>query len=305
MILVNFRAADGVKLGVCKNDTIVDVNAAATFAGLSAPGSLDEALRSPGGLGEVRAVLSAVEGKNGPWKLAKSSLKLAAPVPQRAKILGIALNYHDACKRAGVPIPAAPRVFSKLPTTLVGPQDSIELPAGRKVTWEGELAVVIGRRAKNVAVADAWDYIAGYSVLNDLTANDAAKEDVQLMRSKNFDTFCPMGPALVTRDEIADPYRLQIKTTVNGVVRQDSTVAQMIFRIPEILCYFASFLTLEPGDVLATGTPAGTALQFDPPAFLAVGDLVTVNIEGIGTIANRIVAAPQAAARKATNPGIG
>ena len=124
------------------------------------------------------------------------------------------------------------------------------------------------------------------------------------MRSKNFDTFCPIGPVLVTRDEIADPYRLQIKTTVNDIVRQDSAVGQMIFKIPEILSYFASFLTLEPGDVLATGTPAGTALQFDPPAFLAVGDLVTVSIEGIGTIANRVVASPKAVACTANNLGI-
>jgi acylpyruvate hydrolase len=291
MRLVNLRAAGGVKLGVCKNDTIVDVNAAAAFAGLSAPGSLDEALRSPGGLGSVRAALSAVDGKNGPWKLAKSSVKLAAPVPQRAKILGVALNYHDACKRAGVPTPAAPKSFCKLPTTLIGPQDSIALPAGRKVTWEGELAVIIGCNAKNVAASEAWECIAGYSVLNDVTANDTVKEDVQLMRGKNFDTFCPIGPALVTRDEVEDPYRLSIKTSVNGIVRQDSTIAQMIFKIPELISYFSSFLTLEPGDVIATGTPGGTALQWDPPAFLAVGDLVTVSIEGLGAIANKVVAA--------------
>lgn len=296
MRLVNFCTEnDYAKLGVLQGNTIIDVNAAAASLGCCSPADISEALNSPEGLRQIAAVVSKAAGKNGLWALAAANVRLAPPVPRYAKILGVALNYHDFCERGKLPTPTALKVFSKLPTTMIGPEDSIELPAGRKVTYEGELAVIIGRRAKNISASEAWGCIAGYSVLNDLTANDAAKEDVQLMRGKNFDTFCPIGPMLVTRDEVPDPYKLAIKTTVNGAKRQDSVVEKMIFKIPEIIEFFASFLTLEPGDVIASGTPAGTALQFDPPAFLSVGDLVTVAISGIGTISNRVIAGGQSA----------
>jgi 2-keto-4-pentenoate hydratase/2-oxohepta-3-ene-1,7-dioic acid hydratase in catechol pathway len=304
MRLVSFHAEGKVKLGVLMDHTIIDVNAAAAFLGSSAPGDIAEVLQSSDGLSRIAAIVSAIKGRSGSWALASNGIRLAPSVPPRAKILGVALNYHDFCERGKLPTPTALKVFSKLPTTMIGTGDSIELPAGRKVTYEGELAVVIGRRGKDIPVAEAWDYVAGYSVLNDLTANDATKEDIQLMRGKNFDTFCPIGPALVTKDEIPDPYQLPIKTTVNGVVRQDSMVERLIFKIPDLISYFASFLTLEPGDVIATGTPAGTALQYDPPAFLAPGDLVSITISGVGTIANRVVAAHQGIARTATNPSV-
>jgi 2-keto-4-pentenoate hydratase/2-oxohepta-3-ene-1,7-dioic acid hydratase in catechol pathway len=301
MRLVSFHAEGKVKLGVMVDNAIVDVNAAAALLGSRGPGDISEVLQSSDGFSRTADIVSAIKGKSGSWVLASSGVRLAPPVPATAKILGVALNYHDFCERGKLPTPTALKVFSKLPTTMIGAGDSIELPAGRKVTYEGELAVVIGRRGKDIPVAEAWDYVAGYSVLNDLTANDAVKEDVQLMRGKNFDTFCPIGPALVTKDEIPDPYKLPIKTTVNGVVRQDSIVGQLIFKIPDIISYFASFLTLEPGDVIATGTPAGTALQYDPPAFLAPGDLVSVTISGLGTIANRVVTARQGIARSSAN----
>jgi 2-keto-4-pentenoate hydratase/2-oxohepta-3-ene-1,7-dioic acid hydratase in catechol pathway len=304
MRLINFHSEGKVKLGALVHNAMIDVNAAAVFLGSRGPGDISDVLNSSDGLSRTAGIISAIQGKNGPWVLAQSGLRLAPPVPPKAKILAVALNYHDFCERGKLATPTALKVFSKLPNTMIGAADSIELPAGRKVTYEGELAVVIGRRGKNIPVSEAWDYIAGYSVLNDLTANDAAKEDVQLMRGKNFDTFCPIGPALVTKDEIPDPYKLTIKTTVNGVVRQDSIVERLIFKIPEIISYFASFLTLEPGDVIATGTPAGTALQFDPPAFLAAGDLVNVTISGVGTIANRVITSGKGIARTVANPAV-
>jgi len=306
MRLVSFHAEQKVQLGaLVDNSTIIDVNAAAAAFGLrSATGVLD-VLESSDGLARIAAILAAVKGKSGSWALASSGVKLAPPIPRTAKILGVALNYHDFCLRGKLETPTALKVFSKLQTTVVGPEDAIELPAGHKVTYEGELSVVMGRRAKNIQVSEAWDYVGGYTVLNDLTANDVAREDVQLMRGKNFDTFCPIGPTLVTKDEIPDPYKLRIKTTVNGVVRQDSTVEQLIFKIPDIISYFASFLTLEPGDVIATATPAGTALQHDPPAFLAVGDLVTVTVERLGTITNRVVTATKDVARTTANLAAG
>jgi 2-keto-4-pentenoate hydratase/2-oxohepta-3-ene-1,7-dioic acid hydratase in catechol pathway len=304
MRLVSFHAGDKKKLGALVDTKIIDVNAAAAEFGLPGVNGVLEALELPDGLSRIAAILAAAKGKRASWLLESSDVRLTPPIPASPKILAVAFNYYDACQRGNIPIPTSLKVFSKLPTTVIGPEDAIELPAGHKVTYEGELGVVIGRRGRNIAVSEAWDYVAGYTVLNDLTANDVTKADVQLMRGKNFDTFCPIGPALVTKDEVPDPYKLNIKTTVNGVVRQDSTIGQMIFKIPEIINYFASFLTLEPGDVLATGTPAGTALQHDPPAFLAVGDLVTVAIEGLGEIANRVVPVAQGVARVAANPAI-
>jgi 2-keto-4-pentenoate hydratase/2-oxohepta-3-ene-1,7-dioic acid hydratase in catechol pathway len=305
MRLVSFHAGEKIKLGALVDTRIIDVNAAAAEFDLSGAAGVLEVLDSPDGLPRIAAILAAAKGKRGSWVLESSGVRLAPPIPASPKILAVAFNYHDFCQRGKLATPTALRVFSKLRTTVIGPEDSIELPAGRNVTYEGELGVVIGRRGRNIAASEAWDYVAGYTVLNDLTANDVVREDVQLMRGKNFDTFCPVGPALVTKDEVPDPYKLHLKTTVNGVVRQDSTIGQMIFKIPEIISYFASFLTLEPGDVIATGTPAGTALQHDPPAFLAVGDLVTVAIEGLGEIANRVVPATQGVVRVAANPAVG
>jgi 2-keto-4-pentenoate hydratase/2-oxohepta-3-ene-1,7-dioic acid hydratase in catechol pathway len=296
MRLISFYVGQEIKPGALLDQTIIDLNAAAATFGLRGVSSVRAALDSPNGRSRIAAILAAAKGKTGVWALESCSVRLAPPIPNPSKILGVALNYYDACQRGKIEIPKSLKVFAKLPTTVIGPQDAIELPAGPKVTYEGELGVVIGRRGRNIAVANAWDYVAGYTVVNDLTANDISKEDVQLLRGKNFDTFCPFGPALVTRDEVPDPYPLRLKTTVNGAVRQDSTVGQLIFKIPEIIHYFASFLTLEPGDLIATGTPAGTALQHDPPAFLAAGDVVTVAVEGIGEIANKVIPATQGAA---------
>lgn len=272
--------------GYSADGTIIDLDAAAAELGLKAPGDMLAILSEQEGLPSVRAVLDAVSGRAGSWRLAPDAIKLLAPVPRPPKVLGVALNYQDFCERGNLPPPDALKVFNKVGTTVIGPGDQIALPSGHKVTYEGELGVVIGRRGKNISQEEAFAYVAGYTVVNDLTANDVAKADVQLMRGKNFDTFCPLGPVLVTKDEVADPYQLTIRTTVNGAIRQEAEVRGMIFKIPEIIRFFSSFLTLEPGDVIATGTPAGTALQHDPPAFLVPGDVVAVTVEGIGTLSN-------------------
>ncbi len=287
MRLVTFQK-DNKRLagGYADDGAIIDLDAAAAEFGLKAPGDMLAILSEQDGLNGVRAILDAAAGRNGAWRLAPDAVKLLAPIPRPPKVLGVALNYRDFCERGNLPLPDALKVFNKVGTTIIGPGDRISLPAGHKVTYEGELGVVIGRRGKGISPEDAFDFVAGYTVVNDLTANDAAKADVQLMRGKNFDTFCPLGPVLVTKDEVADPYRLTIRTTVNGAVRQEAKVNQMIFKIPEIIRFFSSFLTLEPGDVIATGTPAGTALQHNPPAFLLPGDVVVVAVEGIGTLTN-------------------
>lgn len=287
MRLVTFLKDNKQRAGAYAADgTIIDLNATAAELGLNEPGDMLAILTEQKGLTLVRAILDAAAGRNGSWRLAPDAVKLLAPIPRPPKVLGVALNYRDFCERGKLPPPDTLKVFNKVGTTVIGPGDQISLPFGQKVTYEGELGVVIGRRGKSISPEKAFDFVAGYTVVNDLTANDAAKADVQLMRAKNFDTFCPLGPVLVTKDEVNDPYQLTIRTTVNGAVRQEAKVREMIFKIPEIIRFFSSFLTLEPGDVIATGTPAGTALQHDPPAFLLPGDVVAVTVEGIGTLTN-------------------
>jgi 2-keto-4-pentenoate hydratase/2-oxohepta-3-ene-1,7-dioic acid hydratase in catechol pathway len=292
MKLVTYTSAENeYRMGALIDEiSVIDIGLAAEHFRIRGPfESVLQVLNDPSGLEWVQKVIDSAVCQEGPWNLALSGIKLGAPILRPGKILGAALNFHDFCERGNLDIPTALKIFSKLPTTVIGPYDNVIVPPERKVTYEGELGVVIGKRGKNVSSNDAFDYIAGYTIVNDFTANDYIKEDIQLMRGKNLDTFCPMGPALVTKDEIPDPGVLGIKTEVNEIVRQNSNTSQLIFNIPYMIEYFSSFLTLEPGDVIATGTPAGTALQFDPPAFMKPGDVVTVTVEGLGTLTNTIM----------------
>lgn len=218
----------------------------------------------------------------------REDCRLLAPVPNPEKILGVALNYKDFCMRGGLEFPKALKVFGKYPSA-VNPTGGKFCPCGRRVTYEGELGVVIGKTCKDVKAEEARAYIAGYTVVNDISANDRIKEDIQLFRGKNMDGALPMGPVLVSRDEIEDPMKLSITTWVDGVKVQDSSTDQMVFDIYRQIEYFSEFMTLRPGDVIATGTPAGTALQHDPPCFLKKGQRVIVEIEAIGKLETQII----------------
>lgn len=215
-------------------------------------------------------------------------LKFLSPVTDPEKVLGVALNYRDFCIRGNLEIPKKLKVFGKYRNAICASGDEVDI-RGRNVTYEGEIGVVIGKKGKNIPKEKAMDHIAGYTVINDFTANDLTKEDVQLFRGKNFDGFLPMGPVFVTKDEIDDIDDLCIVTSVDGEVRQDSKAENMIFKIPEQIEFFSSFMTLEPGDVILSGTPAGTATQFSPPKFLQDGQIVSVKIDGICTLTNKIV----------------
>ncbi|MCF8565579.1 fumarylacetoacetate hydrolase family protein [Alicyclobacillus tolerans] len=291
---VTFRdETNRLAMGVLSWDsTVVDVQRAARDLGH--PGCTEyrtvlDVLRDRDGVDKVAALVNSIGDSTGPWRLPVADVKVTAPIPRPGKVLGVALNYYDFCTRGQLNPPTALKVFTKVSTAVIGPDERIGLPHGRKVTYEGELGVVIGKPGKDIRAADALDYVAGYTIVNDYTANDFVKEDVQLTRGKNLDGFCPMGPALVTKDEVFNPHSLSIVTTVNEFVRQESNTSQMIFKIEDIIEFFSSFLTLEPGDVIATGTPAGTALQYDPPAFVQAGDTVSVTIAGLGTLTNHIV----------------
>ena len=213
--------------------------------------------------------------------------KLAAPV-QPSKICAIGLNYLDHVLEGGRPIPKSPVLFAKLPSAVIGPGDTIcwEPALSDKIDWEAELAVVIGRTARRVRAADAYDYVFGYTCADDVTARDLQDRDGQWTRAKSLDTFCPLGPWIVTRDEVPDPHSLPIRCTVNGEVVQNSNTDQLIFRIPELIEFLSRAFTLLPGDIILTGTPPGVGHYRNPPRYLQDGDTVTVEIEGIGALVN-------------------
>jgi 2-keto-4-pentenoate hydratase/2-oxohepta-3-ene-1,7-dioic acid hydratase in catechol pathway len=216
---------------------------------------------------------------------------LTAPI-RPGKIVAIGLNYRDHIRETGMATPSAPLVFAKFPSSVIGPTDSIRLPAlAERVDWEVELGVIIGRRMRRVDAAATRSYIFGYTVANDVSARDIQFRDGQWVRGKSFDTFCPIGPVVVTADEIEDPQALILRTRVNGELVQDSTTAEMIFSVAEILAFCSASFTLEAGDLVLTGTPWGCGEFMEPKRSLSPGDLLESEIEGIGTLTNLVIGA--------------
>jgi 2-keto-4-pentenoate hydratase/2-oxohepta-3-ene-1,7-dioic acid hydratase in catechol pathway len=222
--------------------------------------------------------------------LPTAEVRLLAPLAHPGKIVCVGLNYHDHCREQGVDTPAYPMLFAKFASAITDPGLPVVRPrATEKLDLECELAVVIGWRASRVSVARAMDHVFGFTILNDVTARDLQREDHQWLRAKGWDGFAPLGPALVTRDEVEDPQALALRSTVNGETWQDSSTADMIFDIPTLLAHITRSITLEPGDIVATGTPAGVGHFHDPPRYLVAGDVMTCEIAGIGTLENPIV----------------
>ena len=213
---------------------------------------------------------------------------LQAPVPRPGKIVAIGRNYREHAAEEGVDPPPAPLVFAKWPSSVVGHGAEVGWDPGltQQVDYEAELAAIIGRPARRVSVADALDHVLGYTCLNDVSARDVQFGDGQWVRGKSLDTFCPMGPVLVTSDEIPDPQALAISCSVNGELLQDGNTSQMYFGVAEIISYCSQSFILEPGDVISTGTPSGVGVFRKPPRFLAAGDVMVVEIEGIGRLEN-------------------
>jgi 2-keto-4-pentenoate hydratase/2-oxohepta-3-ene-1,7-dioic acid hydratase in catechol pathway len=218
------------------------------------------------------------------------------PIERPQKIICVGLNYRDHAEEQGVAVPEQPILFAKWPNTLVGPGEPIVLPAiSEKVDYEAELGVVIGSRVRNVAAESALAAVRGYICVNDVSARDLQFSDGQWTRGKSPDTFCPVGPRLVPASEVPDPQALAIRALLNGKPMQDSTTANMIFGVAEIIAFASQTITLEPGDLIATGTPAGVGVFRDPPVFLQPGDEITIEIDGIGALTNPVQAASAAA----------
>jgi 2-keto-4-pentenoate hydratase/2-oxohepta-3-ene-1,7-dioic acid hydratase in catechol pathway len=241
----------------------------------------------------LEALRRALERDPGAVAQPIASLQLLAPV-RPAKIIAVGRNYREHAAEESAALPTAPLLFAKFPSSLVGDGATITWSSGltAEVDYEAELAVVIGRRARNVPIDQALDHVLGYSCLNDVSARDLQVSDGQWTRAKSLDTFCPMGPWVVTADEIPDPGALRVRCRVNGEDRQDATTAALVHGVAELVAYCSRSFTLEPGDIIATGTPGGVGAFRDPPVFLGDGDLVEVEIERIGTLRNRCRVVP-------------
>jgi 2,4-diketo-3-deoxy-L-fuconate hydrolase len=234
----------------------------------------------------------SVERQPGGGVVPLEDVRLHAPIARPAKIIAIGLNYEDHAAETGREIPEKPIVFAKYPNTIIGPGEVIRIPPiTEQVDYEAELAVVIGRSAKNISESEALEYVFGYMNGNDVSSRDLQfSEGGQWTRSKSLDTFAPMGPFIATRDEVSDPQNLTIRCILNGDVVQDGTTSRMIFSVNELVSFLSRGMTLVPGDVIFTGTPAGVGYVREPKLFMKSGDEVTVEIEGLGALTNLVEA---------------
>ncbi|MFE4352946.1 fumarylacetoacetate hydrolase family protein [Peribacillus butanolivorans] len=224
-------------------------------------------------------------------KFSLSEVKFLPPIAQPEKIICVGLNYIDHCKETGMEPPASPVIFSKYANAIVGQNDVIEIPINSKeVDFEAELAIVIGKKAKNVSEEEANDYVFGYTIMNDISARDLQFQDGQWSRGKTADTFAPIGPVVVTHDEVGDPHELAISLELNGEMMQDSNTSNLIFTVPQIISFLSQSMTLKPGDLIATGTPPGVGMGRNPKVWLKNGDRMNVSIERIGTLSNHVKA---------------
>ena len=284
MRLLSFRQADRDRLGVEHRDGRIWSTAA---LGEGLPGSMTELLS--GGrpaLEALRAASAHAAAGDLPGDI-DPGLRLA-PVPRPGKVVAVGLNYHAHAAEGGAAIPASPMLFAKFPTAVIGPGAAVEWDPDltAAVDLEAELAVVIGRTARRVSASDALDHVLGYTCLNDVSARDLQYADRQFVRAKSLDTFCPMGPSLVTTDEIPDPGQLAVRSYRNGELMQDGHTSDLIFGVPDLVAFCSRAFTLEPGDVIATGTPAGVGYFREPMVVMRDGDVMTVEIEGIGRLEN-------------------
>jgi acylpyruvate hydrolase len=244
---------------------------------------------------ETLALARGLRGTGGPLTQAVlhplQAVRLRAPILNPSKIICLGLNYRDHAQETKATIPSDPILFSKYPTAIIGPEEPILLPGvSKEVDYEAELTFLIARRGRHVPKTQALDYVAGYTIMHDVSARDyqMRKPGGQWMSGKTFDTFAPLGPALVTKEDIPDPHVLDISCTVSGERLQSSNTKHLIFPIPDIVVYCSHIFTLEPGDVIATGTPGGVGFARTPPRFLKDGDTVVIEIQGIGALRNPV-----------------
>lgn len=301
--LVTYTSGDRPRLGAVQGDQIIDLAqansvfpqdvpsgdswAAGSIAFLAAGAPAVQALKN---IIENVSRLDAADARHGTLLVPLASVRLLPPIPVPPKIICVGRNYGKHAEEAGRPISEIPIIFARFAKTLVAPGDNVVVPhVSHQLDWEGELAVIIGKPGRYISRQNALDHVAGYSIFNDVTVRDYQFRITQYTAGKNFSHTGPFGPYLVLRDEITDPHALQITTTLNGEVVQSDNTSEMLFDIPAIIEHLSEFIDLEPGDVIPMGTPAGVGFTRKPPRFLRNGDVITVEIEGLGTLSNPVV----------------
>jgi 2-keto-4-pentenoate hydratase/2-oxohepta-3-ene-1,7-dioic acid hydratase in catechol pathway len=295
MKLVSFRSRPafgeepgrGDRLGIAEAGRVVP----AASLGEGMPGTMAELLaRWPDNVTKLRSAWDAMARSDGAARAAldRDDIELLAPVPRPGKIAAAGVNYRSHGAEQNKEAPDHPVLFAKFSSSVIGPGQAIRWSPQltQAVDFEAELAVVIGRTARRVEAADALEYVAGYTCLNDVSARDLQYSDRQFVRAKSLDTFCPMGPWLVTADEVPDPQGLRIQCLVNGDLMQDASTSDMVFSVAALVSFCSHAFTLEPGDVIATGTPAGVGWFREPRRMLSDGDVVEVRIERVGSLVN-------------------
>jgi 2-keto-4-pentenoate hydratase/2-oxohepta-3-ene-1,7-dioic acid hydratase in catechol pathway len=292
MRLVSYRAGGQTRLGARADGVVVDLNAVDP----SVPTDIVALLE--GGDAALDAARAALErGAGSAEHHAPADLQLLPVVPRPPKFICVARNYAEHAAEAKLDVLKEPNLFLRFAQSLIADGDPIQVPrVSKAVDWEAELAFVIGRGGRHIAKADALGHVAGYAIFNDVSIRDwqIKKPPIQFGAGKNFDGSGPFGPDLVTADEIPDPHALKIELTVNGEVKQSSTTGSMIFDVPTLIEFISTFTTLEPGDVIATGTPSGVGNFRDPPEFLVAGDTVRIELEGVGVQENPVIDEPGA-----------
>lgn len=293
MELLTFRDGDDLRLGVRTERGVIDVNAAqAALGGGSAPDSIDAVIA--GGdtaTSALRDLVSRAEGQSGDWLRDEASLTFGPSVPNPGKIICVGLNYRKHAEESGAAIPESPVLFSKFNNTVASHNEEVPLTgAATQYDYEVELGVVMGKPAKDVSQADALGTVFGYTTANDVSARELQTRTSQWLLGKTMDKFMPIGPYLVTADQVPDPQALQLRTWLNGDLRQDSNTQDMIFPVAELVSYISQHFSLEPGDVIITGTPAGVILGLPEKNWMVPGDVVEVEVEGLGKLSNRMVA---------------
>ena len=301
MRFVTFKKDSETRAGVLigdgsrATDVVIDLAHRAMRAALHGVAPQMQALLDVG-LSKIVGAIAA-HGLANTAKLPLASVRLLAPLPEPKRIFGIAHNYRDALAERGMPPPDKPVLFVKLPRTIVATDQPIVLPAGiGGVTYEAELAAVIGSRAENVSKDHALDHVAAYGCFNDISASEIIKADGHFNRGKNFATFGPFGPFLASADEVPDPQALQVSLNVDNHSLQSGSTQTMLFGVAEVVSYLSRQTVLEPGDIIATGTPAGVAALHKPPAWLKPGSTVTMQVQGLGRLVNPIIGGPANAA---------
>lgn len=310
MRLATYVQAGEERFGAVDGDSVIDVNRAAAALARARGHAVPQAAADAAvgtdvleflelGVEAVRAAREAVdhvagldqaEARSGLLVAPLADVKLLPPVPRPPKIICVARNYAEHAKEAGLEISPIPIVFARFAQTLVAQGDPVVRPAvSEQFDWEGELAIVIGKGGHRISKENAMEHIAGYSIFNDVTVRDYQFRVTQYTSGKNFDASGPFGPYLVLADEVPDPHQLDISVEVNGTVKQTGHTSDMIYDLPTIIEHISEWVTLEPGDVIPTGTPSGVGFKRNPPEFLKAGDTVSVTVEGLGTLTNPVI----------------